>query len=166
MKITRTPGGILSLSNSKTLVANNTTVDVNVFGFTGTIHVVKLYGIVTTVLGANHTAAGFNVNDGTNTVQLTLAAGTVLSAAQVGSQIDKDALAAVAVSYIRADQVRLDEPATSGLAEMSDFTLNAKSVTTCNIRYHYATTDAPTSGAIKFYLYYEPLSDNALVTAV
>ena len=74
---------------SKTTNANNTTVSVPLFRITGSIYVKRLYGVVTTVLGPNHTAAHWRLEDGTNTPAVTLATGTTLSSANVGSIIQK-----------------------------------------------------------------------------
>lgn len=160
-----TAHGALS-TDSQTLTANNTTANVPIFTVTGTIEVLGLWGIVTTVLGANHTTAFWRMNDGTNTPAITLATGTTLSAANLGSIIAKKGLAAAALTLTQADQTRVSEPTTLETTYFSPFVINAKNTATSNIEYSYATTDTPTSGAIQFFLRWIPLSVNANVTAL
>jgi len=92
-------------SASITTNASNTTASVTCFTVTGSIYVHRLYGVVTTVLSSNHTAAHWRLEDGTNTPAVTLATGTTLSAATVGSVISKNGLAAAALTLSQSDQV-------------------------------------------------------------
>src|ERR1017187_7034430 len=87
----------LLVSTSKTLSANNTTAHVPIFSLTGDIDLIDLYGVVTTTLGANQTAAGFRLNDQTAQVDITLSTGTTISAAPAGSIMARTALAATAM---------------------------------------------------------------------
>lgn len=155
--------GVLSTTKHN-MTGNNTTVNDPIFTVTGAIEVLGLWGVVTVVLGANHTTAFFRGNDGSNTPAITLATGTTLSAANVGSIFTKAGLAAAAVTLIKSDQMRIAEPTTLETTYFSPFVLNAKNGTTSNIEYSYATTDTPTSGQIQFFMRWLPLSINAAVT--
>src|SRR3990167_7222633 len=67
-----------------TLVGNNETVVVPIFTLTGSVMLTRLCGVVTTDLGANHTAASWRLNDQTSQVYLTAVGGTTLSAIKAG----------------------------------------------------------------------------------
>lgn len=156
----------LLVNNSKTLSANNTTVSVPLWTITGSILIWKLYGVVTTVLGSNHTAAHWRLEDGTNTPAITLATGTTLSSANVGSIISKIGLASAALTLLQSDQTRVGEAATAGNPTYCPAVLVSKNGATTQINYRYTTTNTPTSGVIQFFLEYEPLSADGTVTAV
>lgn len=164
-RIPITTDGVVS-QDLQTLTGNNTTVVTPIFTITGAIEVRGLWAEVVTVLGANHTTAFFRLNDATNTPAITLATGTTLSAANVGSLIVKKGLAAAAVTLIQADQARVSEPTTLETTYFSPIVLNAKNGVTTNIEYSYATTDTPTSGQLRFYLRWLPLTRSATVTAL
>lgn len=140
-----------------TFTANATTESKTCFTVTGSVKILGLFGVVTTVLGANHTAAHFRLNDGTNTPALTVATGTTLSAAGVGSLVYKEGTASQALNFLNSDQVRTDEQ-SAGSDAYSRFVVNAKNGATTTIEYRYTTTDAPTSGAATFFVEYIPLS--------
>ena len=156
--------GIISV-NSKILVGNNTTVAVPIFGIVGAVQVQAIWGVVTTVLGANNTAAAFRLNDQTAQSDITLSTGTTLSAAVAGSLIVKKGLAAAAVTLLTAAQERVSEPTTLETWYFSPFvTVQKTAGVATNIEFVYTTTDAPTSGAIDFYLRWLPLTQTASVT--
>jgi hypothetical protein len=156
--------GTYLASKSQTLSANNTTAATAIFGLTGTVEVLRLWGIVTTVLGANHTAAAYRLNDQTAQVDITLNTGAVISAFQAGSTIGKRGLAATAVSTQQASAGRYSEQATAGATYYTPFIIVKKSGAATNVEYVYATTDAPTSGVIQHFAEWRPISaDGALV---
>lgn len=157
--------GCLTITK-KTLTGNNTTVNVPLFTVAGSIEVLGIWGVVTTVLGANNTAAYFRGNDATNTPAITLATGTTLSAANVGSTIAKKGLAAAALTLIKSDQFRISEPTTLETTFFSPFELTGLNGGTSNIEFVYSTTDTPTSGAIEFFIRWVPLTEGAQVTAL
>lgn len=161
-----TTDGVIS-TDTQTLNANNTTGIVPIFGITGSVEVRGLWGIVTTVLGANHTASAFRLNDQTAQVNITLNTGTDISAAPVGSLIVKKGLAGAALTLKSAAAGAISEPTTLETLHFSPFVLTQKTggVAT-NIEYVYATTDAPTSGVIQFFLRWIPLSADADVKAL
>lgn len=161
------PQLVASVNTSKTLSANNTTVNVPIFRITGSVLVTKLYGVVTTVIGANHTGAGFRLNDQTAQVDITeLAVGATLSALPAGTMIVKSALAATEASVLNASVGAVSEPGSAGINYNSECILTKKNGANTDIEYRYATTDAPTSGAIQFFCEYQALSASATITAL
>jgi hypothetical protein len=156
----------LVTSDIQTLSGNNTTVNVPIFTIQGSVEVRGLWGVVTTVLGANNTAAYWGLNDQTNQSNITLNTGTTLSAAPVGSLIVKKGLAAAALTLLSASQERVSEPTTLETPYFSPFVVVALPSATTNIEFTYSTTDTPTSGVIQFFLRWLPLTNNANVIAL
>lgn len=155
------------LSNSKTLSANNTAANVPIFRTTGTVRYLALYGIVTTVLGSNHTGAYFRLNDQTAQTDITLSTiGVTLSSFGIGSFIGKSALAATLGTIKSVASGQFIESATAGIPLLSEFYITAKSGANTDIEYHYATTNTPTSGVIQFFCNWLPISSDGNVTAV
>lgn len=158
-------GGVVSRS-SKILSANNTTANVPIFGITGAVNIVSLYGIVTTDLGANNTAAYWRLNDQTAQVNITLNTGTTISAVKAGSVIVKKGLAAAALTLLDNAAGKVSEPTTLETTFFSPFVAVQKTGATTNIEFVYSTTDAPTSGAIQFFAVWLPVSADGKVVAV
>ncbi len=146
--------------------ANNTTVSVGLFRVTGSVYVYKLYGVVTTVLSSNQTAAHWRLEDGTNTPAVSLAAGTTVSSATVGALISRTGLAATALSLSNGDQARVLDANSAGNDGLSSFMIIQKNGTNSDLVYRYSTTNAPATGAIQFFMEWEPLSAGATVTAL
>lgn len=153
------------ISNSKVLVGNNTTVAVPIFHVTGTVQVIGLWGVVTTVLGANNTAAYWRLNDQTAQVNITLNTGTTLTTSAVGCTIVKKGLAAAALTLLDSAAGRVSEPTTLETPYFSPFVAMQKtgSIQT-DIEFVYSTTDTPTSGAITFYAQYLPVGSGSKLT--
>lgn len=145
-------------SVSSTLSASNTTASNTLWTVTGDIYVSRIYGVVTTALSSNVTAAHWRMNDGTNTPAITLATGTTLSSAGVGALIQKKGLVAAALVLSNSDQVRVSEHATSGLDPDTGFTIVSKNGATNTIEFRYTTTNTPASGVIQFFLEWVPVS--------
>src|SRR5665213_2836387 len=80
----------LTTTDPQTLVGSGTTVDVPIFGITGSVFVNSLYGVITTALG-NNTAAYWRLNDQSAQVSITLSTGTTLTSKTAGSTIVKKA---------------------------------------------------------------------------
>lgn len=156
----------LVVSTSKTLSANNTTAHVPIFSITGSVDVIALYGVVTTGLGANQTAAGFRLNDQTAQVDITLSTGTTISAAPINSIMARTALAATAMGYKSAAAGGILEPnaATTTDTFLPAVLVQKTPAVTTNIEFSYTTTDTPTSGVIQFFCRYIPNSSGAGVT--
>jgi len=156
-------GGVVS-RKVQTLTGNNTTVNTPIFRITGTVEVIKLYAVVTTVIGANHTGGLYRLNDQTAQVAIT-ATGATLSGLAVGTTIAKKGLAAAALTLLDNAAGRVSEPTTLETTYYSPFVVMNKTAANTDIEYQYATTDAPTSGALTHYLVWLPASQNAQVVA-
>lgn len=154
----------LTLSNSKTLTGNNTTVAVPVFHVTGTVQVLALWGNITTALGANNTAAYWRLNDQAAQVNITLNTGTTLSAVTAGSTIVKKGLATAALTLLNNSSGVISEPTTLETPYFSPFVAVQKSGATTDIEFVYSTTDTPTSGVINFYVQYIPVGSGSKIT--
>ena len=164
MSFVYSPSPVQVLANSKTLSASNTTANVSVFSITGSVLVTKLCGIVTTVIGANHTGAYFNLFDQTSRVNITLnTGGMTLSALPSGSFLGKLGLAGAVGTVKSAAVGGIIEPTTLETLEFSPFQAVKKSTAATEIDYTYSTTDAPTSGVIQFLIEYQPLSSDGAV---
>lgn len=160
-----TTDGLIS-TDSQILTGSNTTVVVPIFGITGTVEVRGIWGVVTTDLGANNTAAYWRLNDQAAQVNITLNTGTTLSAVKAGSTITKKGLAAAALTLLDNSAGRVSEPTTLETTYLSPFMIMKKTGAATNIEFVYTTTDTPTSGAIKFFLRWLPISSDANVTAL
>lgn len=158
-------GGVVARS-SKTLSGNNTTVAIPIFSITGTVNVISLYGVVTTSLGVNNTAAYWRLNDQTAQVNITLNTGTTLSGVLAGSTIVKKGLAAAALTLLDNAAGRVSEPTTLETPYFSPFVATKKTVAETDIEFVYTTTDTPTSGVIQFFCVWLPVSADAKVTAL
>ncbi len=156
----------LTTSTSVTFTGDNTTVVTPIFHITGTVEVLGIYGIVTTDLGANHTAAAWRLNDQSAQVNITLNTGVDISGAKAGSSIVKKGLAAAAAVYLNNSAGRISEPTTLETMYFSPFVAVKKTAATTDIEYVYATTDSPTSGAMQFFVQWYPLSADGRVTPV
>lgn len=147
-----------------TLVGDNATVVVPIFTLTGSVMLTRLWGVVMTNLGTNHTAASWRLNDQTAQVYLTAVGGTTLSAIKAGSVIVKDKLVAVALTKLDNAAGVVSETATAGIPVFSPVILVKKTAAVTQIEYRYATNETPTSGVIRFYASYYPLSDDGALT--
>ncbi len=153
------------VTTSQTLSGSNATVSTPLWHITGTVRILALYGIVTTDLGANHTASAYRINDQTSQVYLTAVGGTDISALKAGSMIIKKGVVATAITKVDNVAGAILEPTTLETQLFSEVVVMKKTAATTDIEYRYITTDQPTSGVIQHYCYYEPLSaDGALVT--
>ena len=133
------------------------------FTITGTILVKKIWGVVTTVLSANQTAAHLRLNDQTATVNITLAAGVALSGAGVGSSITKKGLVGAALVLNSNAAGGISEPTTLETLFFEEFVIWKKTGATTTIDHRYTTTDAPSSGAIQYFMEWQPMSADAAV---
>lgn len=158
-------GGVVS-RKSLTLSGSNTTVASPIFTVTGTVNVVSLYGVVTTDLGANNTAAYWRLNDQTAQPAITLATGTTLSGVKAGSTIVKKGLAGAALTLLDNSAGRVSEPTTLETTYFSPFVATKKTAALTQIEFVYTTTDTPTSGVIQFFAVWLPVSADGALTAV
>lgn len=156
-------GGVVS-RKSQTLSGSNATVATPLFRITGSVQVVGLYGVVTTTLGANNTAAYWRLNDQTAQPDITLATGTTLSAVATGSTIVKKGLVGAALTLLNNSAGRVSEPTTLETPYFSPFVVMKKTAANTDIEFVYTTTDTPTSGVIQHFLIWLPISADANVT--
>jgi hypothetical protein len=154
----------IQATDSKTFTGSNTTVAVPIFNLVGSIEVYRIWGVVTTQIGTNHTAAYLRLNDQTAQQAITLATGTTLSAKKAGSLIVKKGLATAAVTLIDNATGVITEPTTLETMFFSPFQATQKTGATTNIEYVYTTTDTPTTGAIQFFIQYRLLAPGSVVT--
>jgi hypothetical protein len=153
------------VSKTLTINGNNTTVNPAIFTLTGSILLTRLYGIVTTDLSSNHTAAYWRLNDQTAQIALTLATGTTLSAIKAGSLILKKGLVGAALTKVDNVAGAVSEPTTLETRIHSPIILVKKTGALTQIEYVYTTTNAPATGAIQFFAAYLPLSADGLLVA-
>lgn len=164
-RIPITTDGLITI-DSQTLTGSNETKAQALYTITGQVEIRALWGVVTTALGSNVTAAYWRLNDSSNQSDITLNTGTTLSSAGVGTIIVKKGLAAAALTSLTGAQERVSEPTTLETTYFSPFLAVAKNGTTTNIEFVYTTNQTPTTGAIDFYMRWLPLSSTANVTAL
>ena len=151
-----------------TTSANNTTAAVPLFTVTGSVRVIGLYGIVTTTLGSNQTAAYLRLNDQTAQVNISLNTGTTVSSMGVGSILTRKSVATVAITADNSTAAKVVDPvaATAANVFMPFVVVQKVGGVLTQIEWVYSTTNAPTTGAITFYAYFQPLTaDSTLVAA-
>lgn len=156
----------LTSTDAQVLTGNGTTVNVPIFGVTGQVTVLALWGVVTKVLG-NNTAAYWRLNDQSAQTNITLNTGTSLTSAAVGATLAKKGLATAALTLLSAAAGDISEPTTLETPYFSPFVAVQKTggITT-NIEFVYTTSDTPTSGAITFYAVWYPLSQGSELLAL
>lgn len=138
------------------------------FSVTGTVLVNSLYGIVTTALGSNHTAAHWRINDQTATSQvITAAAGTTLSSFKAGSLIARTSLVSVALVGANSNTGLVTDPvAATSVGFFMPFTVTQKAAgVETDIEYVYSTNNT-SLGAMTFFCGFIPLSVDGNVAAV
>jgi len=158
-----TTDGVVS-NKVQTLSGSNTTVATPLFRITGTVEIRAIWGVVTTDLGANNTAAFWRLNDQTAQPAITLATGTTLSAVKAGSVIVKKGLAAAALVLLDNAAGRVSEPTTLETTYFSPFVAVKKTAANTDIEFVYTTTDTPTSGVIQHFIRWLPISADANIT--
>lgn len=157
----------LLVPNSKTLSATGAVV-MPIFRVTGTVRVVRLRGIVTTVLNSAITAASWELYDQTAHVPITSAAGTTLSAAPVGSVLSKTGLAAAAMTLTSSAAGALVEPAVLGENTIdSSFKITQKTggINT-DIQFLFTKDAGASSGVIQFFAVWRPESADGNLVAL
>lgn len=137
--------------------ASNTTGTETLFTLTGSVLLHKIWGVVSTVIGANHTGGLLRLNDSGAQVNIS-ASGATLSGLAVGTTIQKSGLVATALSINNNVQCAIEEGATAGNGVFSPIVLTKKTGAATVLEYLYATTDTPTSGAVTWLAEWEPYS--------
>lgn len=156
--------GTILVSDTQTTNASNTTVAVPIFGLTGSVEVLGIWGVITTDLSSSHTAAAWRLNDQTAQVDITLATGTTLSSKKAGSVIVKKDKASAALALLDNAAGVVSEPTTLETTYDSPFRIVKKTAATTNIEYRYTTTNTPATGAIQFFCRYRPISSDGTLT--
>lgn len=156
----------LTQIDTQTLIGSGETKAQALYTVVGQIEVRAIYGVVTTVLGSNVTAAYWRLNDSSAQSDITLNTGTTLSSAPVGSIMVKKGLATAAMTLLTSAQERVSEPTTLETTYFSPFVAVAKNGVTTNIEFVYTTNQTPTSGVIDFYMRWLPLSVDANVISL
>lgn len=157
--------GLPVLQTAKTIAlnVNNTTGSIVVYTITGAIRVCQIYGVVSTVISSNHTAAHLRLNDQTATIDLTLNTGITLSSLAVGTVIYRSGLAAAALTLKDNAAGAFLDSASAGTDIFTPFSVVKKNGATTTIDYRYTTTNAPSTGGIQFFMTWQPLSADAAV---
>ena len=141
------------------------TTVVPLFTLTGAVMVTRIWGVVTTDIANNHTAASFSlVETAGATIYLTSVGGTALSSLKAGSVILKDGLVAAALTKIDNVAGAIKEPTTLQTMSFSPIILVKKTAVVTTISYNYTSTGVPTTGAMRFYVSYYPLSTDGAIT--
>lgn len=152
----------------QTLAGNNATVSTPLFRVTGTVKVTQLYAIVTTALGTNVTAAFWRTNDQTAQVAISLATGTTLSSLPVGSKLTRKSVVSVALTADSSAAAKVIDPvaATAPDVYMPFEVVQKTGSVQTDIEFTYTTTNTPTSGVIRHFVEWQPMSDGATLVAV
>jgi hypothetical protein len=153
---------------SLALDASNTTKSSPIFTVTGSVEVLGLWGIVTTALSSNITAAYWHFNDQTANPEISLATGTALSSFAVGSAITRKSLVSVALAGSNASAAAVVDPVAATVPSFfMPFVLVQKTAGVLSqIEFAYTTTNTPATGVIKFGLRWLPLSEDGNVVPV
>jgi hypothetical protein len=138
-----------------------------IFSITGVVLVNALWGVVTTALAANHRVGAFRLNDQTAQTDITNATGPTMDAAPAGSMIVANVLAATAAVFASSAAGAIIQPAIAGTLPFSTTFLVQKtgSIET-DIEYRFTSSTNPTTGAMKFYCGFIPITDDGNVTPV
>lgn len=141
-----------------TLNVNNTTGSITMFTLTGTVELLKLWGEVTTVISAAHTAGFVELYDQTASPDVTLATGITLSGLLAGTMVTRFGLAGAALTLKNNAAGTVQDPTTLQTSVFTPIILQKKTAATTILRYTYTTTDAPSSGVITWHAIWIPLS--------
>lgn len=146
-----------------TLNVNNTTGSLTVFTVTGVVKITEFYGIVTTGLSSNITATHLRLNDQTATDPITAAAGSDFSSYPAGSIMYVGGAVTDPISGENSSAGNIIGSGM-GLPQFFPFIAIKKSGATTVIELRYTTTNAPSSGVIRFWATWEALSDDGALT--
>ncbi len=147
------PFWLQEINNTKSLTLNNTNGNVSLFTVTGHILIWRLEGVVTTVLSSNITGFIFNCTSGASGT-INIGGTQTLSSGQVGSAYCLDGSVTTGDVYLRnAGQVN-QNTSTGNRAICGVGPITGQ--TQCTVNFHYATTNTPASGAMKFNMIWSP----------
>jgi len=135
-----------------TFSASNTTASEIIATITGAVEILAIEGEVTVAIGSNHTAGHIRLNDQTNTPAVTLASGTTLSSAAVGSIVSAIGTPSDALALSDNSQARVTQN------NFVPLRVCKKTGATTTMDYRYTTTQTPTTGAILWKITWRPVS--------
>lgn len=157
---------MLRTTSTHSFTANNTANNtIQIFQVTGAVRVSKLWGVVTTAMGANHTGIFFVEYDGTSAVNISASSSGNLNSAAVDSFVGVTGVAATQTSVVTNATGNAHAIAANQEAFQEFFLIQKAGVNTY-VGYVYTTTDTPTSGAMTWTIEWEPLSADGNVVAV
>lgn len=148
----------LTVSTTLTTNGSNNTFNPGIFTITGAVEVRALWGVVTTDLSSNHTAASWRLNDQTSQIYITAVGGTTLSSIKAGSLITKPGVVATALTKLDNVAGVLVEAAALETMYFTPFVAVKKTAALTQIEYRYITTNTPATGAIQFFVRFLPIS--------
>lgn len=149
---------IVLKANVKGMTGPTGSVFVPLFSIVGTLRITRLWGIVVTTIGPNHTDVYFDLWDGAIATAITkIAAAPSLNNFPVGSAIVKRGIVSVCAEARDATTSTIIDGVNDGMLVNTEFIATQKTggVTT-QVRYHYTSTDLAPAGSIQFYLEYQP----------
>jgi len=157
------------VSKAVSFTANGAATAMPLFTVTGTVEVLSLWGVVTTAIGSNHTAAYWRINDQTIATQvISAASGTTVSSLPIGTVLSRRSLISVALTASTSATGLVTDPVAATVPNyFMPLLITAKSGTTdlTNIEYVYSTNNT-SLGAMTFYVGYVPLTTDGSITAI
>lgn len=158
-----TTDGVLT---TKTLTFSGDGAHTNpIFTLTGGIEIRGLWGVITTDLGSNVTAAAWRINDQTAQVYLTAVGGTTLSSKKAGSMIVKKGLVATALSLVDNAAGAILEPGVVGTIDLTPVIILKKTAAVTQVEFCY-TTNNTSAGEIQFFVRWLPMTSDSDLVAV
>jgi len=165
-RIPITRNGLL-VSKAVSFTADGAATAIPIFDVTGLVEIIALYGIVTTAIGSNHTAAHWRLNDHTATnVVISAASGTTISGLPAGTLLARIGLVATALSVVTSAAANILDPvaATAPDLFMPVAVIQKTAGVVTHIEYVYSTNNT-SLGAMTFYCGFIPLSEDGNITA-
>lgn len=139
-----------------------TSQNVQVFKVVGQVEMLDLWGAVTEALGSTHSAAHFNLYDGTNTNNLTLNTGLTMGSAGVGYVTLRCRQASAAlrgVSHLNASAQEYDSTG----AYTGQFAIIGQGGSNDTFIRFAFTSNNPAVGAMKFYIKWVPATPGSYI---
>ena len=160
-------GAMTEITKSITLDADSETKSYNLFTVTGICKITKLYGEITTVASSDVSACFCDLYDGSVNVDITESmSGADISGLPAGSLLIRELDAVSPFSVKDGTDNYISEESSTTYKVFAPLAVGQKGDgTTTNIRFTYTTFDSPSSGAIKFYIEYEAMSDDGAIAA-
>ena len=150
------------ITKTITLSANNTSQSLNCFQLTGTVRLLRLYGVLLTGTYTNATAVSFNLYDSTSAVQLTKTDGA-LTGKPVGTVIGKNAANTVTMFVCDPTAGAVVE-GTTGINFYASL-ITQKTASNTYVRLTYTTNMTPIAGTIQVWADFVSIGTGTLVPA-